>query len=123
MSSAPRNGKLFFRLSPGSRKRPLPSNPRSAEFNSAYHAALADVGEQSDIDDWTELRELHDAQRRAKDATMSDTARVARDLAACARMVLLDDPALDPVIVPLFERLECDLRMLRARDRVLAGLA
>jgi hypothetical protein len=62
----PRDGKLFFRLSPGSRKRPLPRDPTSAEFNRAYHAALKDVGEQNDLDDWTELEVLYAAQRLAK---------------------------------------------------------
>jgi hypothetical protein len=77
----------------------------------------------ADVDDGydcIELEELHAAQRRAKDAAMSDTQRVGRDLALCSRLLLLADPALDPVIVPIFERLECDLRMLRARDRIIA---
>ena len=63
----PRNGKLFFCLSPGSRNRPLPSDPTSAEFHLAYHAALKDVGENCDLDDWSELEALYAAQRRAKD--------------------------------------------------------
>jgi hypothetical protein len=53
-------------LSPGSRKRPLPRDPRSAEFNRAYHAALKDVGENNDLDDWSELEALYRAQRVAK---------------------------------------------------------
>jgi hypothetical protein len=80
---------------------------------------LAAIAAEPDVDDWSELEAMHAAQRRAKDAAMSDTQRVGCDLALCARLVLLENPALDPVIVPLFERLECDLRMLRARDRVL----
>jgi hypothetical protein len=60
-----RNGNLFFRLSPGSRKRPLPNDRSSAEFNRAYHAALLDAGENNDLDDWSELRAFHAAQRVA----------------------------------------------------------
>jgi hypothetical protein len=61
----PRNGKLFFRLSPRSRKRPLPGDPSTAEFSSAYHAYLLDAGENNDLDDWSEMRAFHAAQRVA----------------------------------------------------------
>jgi hypothetical protein len=60
----PRNGNLFFCLSRGSRKGiPLPSDPTTAEFDRAYHAALVDAGE-ADRDDWSELEAWHAAQRR-----------------------------------------------------------
>jgi hypothetical protein len=85
-------------------------------------AHLAAIAAEPDVDDWSELEILHAAQRRAKDAALSDTERVERDLALCARLVLLEDPALDPVVVPIFERLECDLAMLRARDRALTSV-
>jgi hypothetical protein len=121
----PRNGKLFFRLSPGGRKRPLPSDPRTAEFGVAYHAYLRDAGENNDLDDWTELRAFHAAQkeerrRRAKDAAiaaMSDTERAERCLGLCSGLILLADPSLGHLIVPVFERLHCEFKMLRARDR------
>ena len=64
----PGTGKLFF-VCRGSRKRPLPSDSTTAEFNRAYHKALRDVGEQNDLDDWTELKVLYaaqEAQRVAK---------------------------------------------------------
>ena len=60
----PRYGNLFFRLSQGSRKRPLPRDPTTAEFDRAYHAALVDAGENNDLDDWTELEILYARQRR-----------------------------------------------------------
>jgi hypothetical protein len=63
----PRNGNLFFRLSPGARKRALPDDSTSAEFNRAYHAELARHGEQNDLNDWAPLEALYAAQRRAKD--------------------------------------------------------
>jgi hypothetical protein len=47
---------------------------------------------------------------------MSDVERVECALAICAHLLERDDGA---VVVPLFERLECDLAMLRARDRAL----
>jgi hypothetical protein len=62
----PSNGNLFFCLSPGSRKRPLPRDPTTAEFNRAYHKCLLDAGEQHDLDDWSELEAMHRAQRLAK---------------------------------------------------------
>jgi hypothetical protein len=62
----PSNGNLFFRVCQGSRKRPLPSDPSSAEFDRAYHAALLDAGENNDLDDWSDLRAFHAAQREAK---------------------------------------------------------
>jgi hypothetical protein len=77
----PRNGNLFFRSCPGSRKRvPLPSDPTTAEFDRAYHAALVDAGENNDLDDWSELRafhaaqldEVHRAQRRGKAGSFSE---------------------------------------------------
>jgi hypothetical protein len=64
---SPRSGNLFFRSCPGSRKRvPLPSDPTTAEFNRAYHAALLDAGENNDLDDWSELRAFHAAQLEEK---------------------------------------------------------
>jgi hypothetical protein len=62
----PGNGNLFFRECPNARKRPLPRDPTSAEFNRAYHAALKNFGENNDLDDWTELEILYAAQREAK---------------------------------------------------------
>jgi hypothetical protein len=123
----PRNGNLFFRECPNARKRPLPRDPRSAEFNLAYHAALKDVGENNDLDDWSELEVLYAAQREAKRLAwftakgLSDTEQAERDVALFAQLVLLENPALDPIVCPIFEQLACDLRMLRARDRALAG--
>jgi hypothetical protein len=116
-----RNGKLSFCLSPGGRKRPLPSDPSTAEFSRAYHACLLDAGENNDLDDWSELRAMHEAQDAEEErrAAMSDTELAHRRLAFCSRLLLLADPKLDHMIVPLFERLECDLAMLRARDRAL----
>lgn len=65
-----RNGNLFFRLSPGSRKRiPLPSDPTRAEFDRAYHAALVDAGENNDLDDWSELEAFHAAQKAQRRGT------------------------------------------------------
>jgi hypothetical protein len=103
----------------------LPSDPTTAEFIREYHAALLDAGEDHDLDDWTELQAMHLAQRceRASTGKPRDTQRAERDLALCARLLLAANPVLDPVIVPVFEQLACDLAMLRARDRALAGLA
>ncbi|MBR0948275.1 hypothetical protein ABIF68_007118 [Bradyrhizobium japonicum] len=39
----PRNGKLAFRVYPGSPRTPLPSNPTTPEFRRAYNAALVDA--------------------------------------------------------------------------------
>ena len=111
-----RNGKLSFRVDRGARV-PLPSDPTSPEFRGAYNAALVDaIAAEDDSDDWSELQRHHELQRITK---LNDIERVERDLALCASLVLLEDPTLDPVVVPIFERLECDLKMLRTRDRML----
>jgi hypothetical protein len=104
----PRKGNLFFRSCPDARKRPLPRDPTTAEFNRAYHAALVAAGED-DRDDWSGLVALHAAQREAKHRAQglpwfvatgeSGTERAERDVAHFARLVLLEDPALDPVVV------------------------
>jgi hypothetical protein len=49
-----------------------------------------------------------------------DTERAERRLAFVARLLLLADPKLDCLLVPIYERRECSLRMLRTRDRLLA---
>src|SRR5207249_2041312 len=64
-----------------------------------YSRALVDaIAAEDDSDDWSELQRHHELQRLKK---MSDVQRVERDLALCARLVLLEDPALDPVVVPI----------------------
>jgi hypothetical protein len=94
------------------------SKPAPFELLTGQTLVDAIAAEVDDGYDCVELEAMHAAQRHAN-AAMSDTARVGRDLALCSRLLLLADPALDPVIVPIFERLECDLAMLRARDRAL----
>jgi hypothetical protein len=111
----PRNGNLFFRLSPGSRKRTLPRDPRSAEFNRAYHAALADAGEQNDLDDWSELEILYAQQRAAPGSQPVTIERLERALVICAAVMERDGPAL----APLYLSLERDLALLQGAQHAL----
>jgi hypothetical protein len=60
---SPRNGNLFFRSCPASKRIPLPRDPTTPEFHRAYHEALVDAGED-ERDDWSELVVMHRAQRR-----------------------------------------------------------
>src|SRR6266849_5896056 len=93
-------------------KRVAPKLPR-------YSALVDAIAAEDDSDDWSELQCHHELQRFKK---MSDVERVEHKLAICAYLLNLDDPLVDPVVVPLFEQLECDLAMLRARDRALRKL-
>jgi hypothetical protein len=118
-----RAGTLFFIVGDG-RLVPLPDDPTTPEFKAAYSAALVErIKADVDIDD------LHAQQRKEKHLAWlvatggTDTEQAERAVALFAMLVLLENPVLDPVVVPVFRQLECDLAMLRARDRLLQGFA
>jgi hypothetical protein len=93
--------------------------PSLGDFLACFESYLEDEAEDAAVSPSPPRA----AQRQQRSLSMTDVERIERALGLCAYRLDREDPAIDAVVVPVFEGLECDLAMLRGRDRALRDLS